>query len=210
MKKLSKLSNDNDSHQQEDHKLIPTEQSPQLNSPSFSSVIGPWKDTRTGGEWARYDEVVITDSRLREKLKPIDNFKIVIEDYKYSVKKNSNGSIVVFRNKKYPNTLGLYNKRAINNSNHTILQNEKDPDTQSRHIDNPNLLDRSFSMENNNPILEQNPCCGLGTKTFTDIKLVNPEQFQLEDDWEIHPIMPICTLREKPYVILVRAKTQNE
>ncbi|ALI34590.1 hypothetical protein NMY3_00376 [Candidatus Nitrosocosmicus oleophilus] len=62
---------------------------------STNSDLLIWKPTKTNGEWTKYDEI---EEEIREKLKPEDGFKTIIDQMQYSVKINPDKSIVCFRN----------------------------------------------------------------------------------------------------------------
>ena len=71
----------------------------------------PWKPTKFG-EWSWYDKAIEDDPSLQETLKPIDAFEGFSNEFKYKVKVNTNGSIIVYRSSRLSKTInGSYNDK---------------------------------------------------------------------------------------------------
>ena len=82
---------------------------------NYYSSNSPWKPTPFG-HWARYDEVIEYDPSLIEIIKPIDKFEGFSDEFKFKVKINADGSIVVFRSNRFSNNGngGYDDKKQLN------------------------------------------------------------------------------------------------
>lgn len=75
----------------------------------------PWKPTPFG-EWAWYDKAIEDDPSLLEILKPEDGYKGFSNEFKFKVKINTNGSIVVFRSNRLSKSMNdSYNDQKQSN-----------------------------------------------------------------------------------------------
>lgn len=158
-------------------------ENPSSSTPSF------WKPAQYG-EWASYDDIVRLDPSLAYVLKPEHNFRILHEGYNHSVKEYIAGKFRVYRQKPSPSS----------------SQSRYNPNQQSGYSDqskNMNFDKKGLGC----PVFDD---LFVNKKKIVDIKLVKPDELNLEDGWEILNYRPIEVIREQPFVTLVKWEVNNK
>lgn len=140
-----------------------------------------WKQTKNGGEWIRYEEVV-TNPYFRERLKPIDGFKVIDGEYTLSVKAYENGSTIVYRNKGVSGSFQKHlGNRIVDRLNYPYNQEGKSSKIYSGNYDLQKI------------------------QQITGMKYLKLNEYYFQKDWEIFRLHPIVIIKDEPYVILINS-----
>lgn len=138
-----------------------------------------WKQTKNGGEWTWFEEIV-KDPYFKEKVKPLDGFKIIDGEYTLSVKVYENGSMIVFRNKPVPR----FGSKQLT----------------SRYSDR---FHTSCSQEEKRSMISSEISTLSDCQQITGMKYLKLDEYHLQKDWKIFQLKPIVIIKDEPYVILI-------
>jgi hypothetical protein len=164
-----------------------TENSPDHIRENTSSTTNSIWRIAPYGEKAPYDDIVRQDPDLADKLERKHDYKVEFEGYKYYVKFYDGGRVIVFRQKSFYIPSSQNNRYNMDDSSRSSNQFTK------QYSDNKGSSSTEIDNSSSNH-----------AKKIKDIKLVKPDEFTLEDGWEIHSGRPIVVIREQPFVTLVK------